>query len=98
MIALLDTSSKSFNTFFLMYKNPCLRAAKYTQIQTAFVFVSVCHRRILTHSAFQDPRPRDPHTRLRWFVAKTTTKTKQKTKQNQKTKKPTTKGLSLWEM
>jgi hypothetical protein len=33
---------------FLMYKIPCLRAAKYTQIQTASVFVSVCH---LTHIA-----------------------------------------------
>ena len=32
-----------------MYKSPCLRVAKYTQIQTASVFGSVCHCRILTH-------------------------------------------------
>jgi hypothetical protein len=28
---------------FLMYKIPCLKATKYTQIQTASVFVSICH-------------------------------------------------------
>lgn len=49
-----------------MHKNLCLRAAKYTQIQTASVFVSVCHRRILTHLAVKDPPPRDPHIRLGW--------------------------------
>ena len=42
-----------------MYKTPCLRAAEYTQIQTGSVFVSVCHRWILTHLAsgpsFQGP-------------------------------------------
>ena len=45
---------------FLMYKIPCLRAAKYTQIQTASVFVSVCHRRILTHLASRTLIPGTP--------------------------------------
>jgi hypothetical protein len=30
---------------------PCLRATKYTQIQTASVFVFVCHQQILTYLA-----------------------------------------------
>ena len=45
---------------FLMYKIPCLRAAKYTQIQTASVFVSVCHCRILTHLASRTLIPGTP--------------------------------------
>jgi hypothetical protein len=70
VIASLNTSSKSNNIcFFLIYKNPCVRVAKYTQIQTVSVFVSVCHCRILTHLAFEDPYPRDPHTRLGWSMA-----------------------------
>lgn len=52
-----------------MYKNPCLKAAKYTRIQTASVFDSICHRRILNHQALKDPRPRDPSTRLGWSMA-----------------------------
>jgi hypothetical protein len=40
-----------FLFLFLMCKTSCLRAAEYTQIQTASVFVSVCHCRILTHLA-----------------------------------------------
>ena len=36
-----------------MFKNPCLRAAKYNQIHTASVFVSVCNCRILTHLALR---------------------------------------------
>ena len=59
VIAPLNTSNKSCNTCFIMYKNPCLRAEKYTQIQTASVFVSVCHCGILAHLAFKDPHPRD---------------------------------------
>jgi hypothetical protein len=56
VIVSLDIVSKRCNVwffffFFFMYKIPCLRAAKYTQIQTASVFVSVCHRRTLTHLA-----------------------------------------------
>jgi hypothetical protein len=50
-----------------MYKNPCLRAAKYTQIQTASVFV--CHRQILPYLDFKDPHFRDAHTQLGWSVA-----------------------------
>jgi hypothetical protein len=45
---------------FLMYKIPCLRAAEYTQIQTASVLVSVCHRRILTHLASRTLIPGAP--------------------------------------
>jgi hypothetical protein len=52
---------------FFMYKNPCLRAAEYTQIQTTSVFVSVCHRQSFT-LAFEDPHPRDPHTQLGWSM------------------------------
>jgi hypothetical protein len=54
---------------FLMHKNPCLRVAKYTQIQTASVFVSVCHCQIFTNLTFEEPHPRDPHTRLGRSVA-----------------------------
>ena len=45
---------------FLMYKTPCLRAAEYTQIQTASVFVSVCHHWILTHLASRTLIPGTP--------------------------------------
>jgi hypothetical protein len=55
-----------------MYKSPCLRVAKYTQIQTASVFVSVCHCRILTHLAFKDLHLRDPHTQYGWSVEERT--------------------------
>jgi hypothetical protein len=43
-----------------MYKIPCLRAAEYTQIQTATVFVSVCHCWILTHLASRTLIPGTP--------------------------------------
>jgi hypothetical protein len=36
---------------FLMYNISCLRAAEYTQIQTAYVFVSICHCQNLIHLA-----------------------------------------------
>lgn len=52
-----------------MYKNPCLKAAKYTRIQTASVFDSVCHRQILNHLALKSPHPRDPSTQLGWSMA-----------------------------
>jgi hypothetical protein len=45
---------------FLMYKIPCLRAAKCIQIQTASVFVSVCYCRILTHLASRTLIPGTP--------------------------------------
>jgi hypothetical protein len=45
---------------FLRYKIPCLRAAKHTQIQTASVFVSVCHSRSLTHLASRTLIPGTP--------------------------------------
>jgi hypothetical protein len=45
---------------FLMYKIPCLRAAEYTQIQTAFVCISVCHCQILTHLASRTLIPGTP--------------------------------------
>jgi hypothetical protein len=69
VIAPLNTSSKSCNTYFIMHKNPCLRAKKYTQIQTASVYVSVGRRQILTHLAFEDPRSGDPHIWLGWPMA-----------------------------
>lgn len=39
--ASLNTAFQSCNTCFFMYKNPCLRAAKYTEIETTSVFVPV---------------------------------------------------------
>jgi hypothetical protein len=45
---------------FLMYKIPCLRAAEYTQIETASVFVSVYHCQILTHLASRTLIPGTP--------------------------------------
>jgi hypothetical protein len=45
---------------FLMYKIPCLRAAEYTQIQTASVFVSVCHHGIIIHLASRTLIPGTP--------------------------------------
>jgi hypothetical protein len=42
---------------------------KYTQIQTASVFVSVCHHRILTHLASRTLIPGNPHTQLVWSMA-----------------------------
>lgn len=69
VIASLNTSFKNFSICFTMYKNPCLKAAKYTRIQTASVFDSVCHHQILNHQALKDPCPRDPSTRLGWSMA-----------------------------
>ena len=60
VIVSLDIVSKRCNVCFLMYEIPCLRAAKYTQIQTASVFVSVCYCRILTHLASRTLIPGTP--------------------------------------
>lgn len=69
LTARLNRSFQNCNNCFYMHKNLCLKAAKYTQIQTASVFVSVCHRRILTHLVFEDPQPRDLHTQLAYVYA-----------------------------
>jgi hypothetical protein len=39
LTASLNTSAQSCNICFFMHKNPCMRTAKYIQIQTASVFV-----------------------------------------------------------
>ena len=66
--SLLNTLSE--NLFFIMDKKPCLKSAKYSQIQIVSVFVSVCHYGIRTHLVFEDPCSRDPHTWLELSIAK----------------------------
>jgi hypothetical protein len=66
-----------FVCLFLMYKIPCLRAAEYTQIQTA----SVCFCLSPPNPdppSFKDLHPRDPHTWLGWSVAETETEAVEK--------------------